>query len=82
MEAENKTLACVKRAHKKYAQAHPEKMCEAVKRYYHKNKNDPEFMEKKRKYNREYKRRIAAEKRELKKLQERLDDVTPISINI
>ena len=43
MEVENKTLACVKRAHKRYVETHREKISAISLKYHNKNKDDPEY---------------------------------------
>ena len=54
MEVENKTLACVKRAHKRYVETHREKISAISLKYHNKNKDDPEYKAKRKEYQRKY----------------------------
>ena len=54
MEFENKTLACIKRAQRKYVENHREKMTTISMKYHNKNKDDPEYKERRKEYQRKY----------------------------
>lgn len=81
MDTENKTLACIKRAQKKYKENHREKMTAISMKYHNKNKNSPDYKEKRKEYQRKYLEK-KKEKENLLKMESLGNSINKIDFNL